>query len=186
MPAVRTCKRVYGTISTIPKSRKHSSPHAMTRKSAAFIVCYSVSDDNPVDSSLRKLADVGERKLENLKRWDKDTYDAVLWLRQAENREKFKAPIIEPPCLCLSVTDKRFTNAIEACFNANQLKVLVSSAIHQVQCLLRCASRCSWLRIRKITIHSIVFSMTRKDKFSGRVRESTRGFARRDPLLAHP
>jgi structural maintenance of chromosomes protein 5 len=76
-----------------------------------------------MDSSLRKLADVGERKLENLKRWDKDTYDAVVWLRQEENRKKFKAPIIEPPCLCLSVKDKRFTNAVEACFNANQLKV---------------------------------------------------------------
>ena len=129
MRSVRTCKAVYGRISKIPKSRKHSSPHAVTRKSAAFIVCYFVPDYNPVDSSLRKLADVGERKLENLKRWDKDTYDAVLWLRQAENREKFKAPIIEPPCLSLSVTDKRFTNAIEACFNANQLKVLTSSIL---------------------------------------------------------
>jgi structural maintenance of chromosomes protein 5 len=75
---------------------------------------------------------VGERKLENLKRWDKDSYDAVMWLRQAENRDKFKAPIIEPPCLCLNVPDKRFANAIEACFNANQLKVLVSSATHRV------------------------------------------------------
>jgi hypothetical protein len=67
------------------------------------------------------LDDAGQRKLENLKRWDKDTYDAVIWLRQ--NQEKFKQPIIEPPCLCLSVKDKRFASAVEACFNANQLKV---------------------------------------------------------------
>jgi hypothetical protein len=70
---------------------------------------------------------VGHRKLENLKRWDKDTHDAVIWLRQ--NRDKFKQEIIEPPCLSLSVKDKRFTNAIEACFNANQLKVRTFSYV---------------------------------------------------------
>ncbi|KAJ8594009.1 hypothetical protein M405DRAFT_543679 [Rhizopogon salebrosus TDB-379] len=50
--------------------------------------------------------------------------DAVVWLRN--NQEKFKMEVFEPPMICCTVPDKRFTNAVEACFTADHLKILVT------------------------------------------------------------
>ena len=49
---------------------------------------------------LRNIQDVGNQRLEQLRRYHKHTYDAVMWLRQ--NRDKFKATIHEPIILCVS------------------------------------------------------------------------------------
>ena len=70
---------------------------------------------------LQKLDDVNVRKLQALGRWDRDTHDAIVWLRN--NRDKFKMEVFEPPIMVLTVPDKRFVNAVESCFNAPQLKV---------------------------------------------------------------
>lgn len=70
---------------------------------------------------LRRLDDANNRKLEAVGRWSRDTHDTVLWLR--ENQHKFKMEVFEPPMICLTVPDKRFTNAIEACFSGNQMLV---------------------------------------------------------------
>ncbi|KAH7912946.1 hypothetical protein BJ138DRAFT_1147123 [Hygrophoropsis aurantiaca] len=75
-------------------------------------------------NELKKLDDERHRKLQNLGQWDSDCADAVAWLRN--NLDKFKMEVFEPPMICCTVPDKRFTNAVEACFNANQLKVLVT------------------------------------------------------------
>jgi hypothetical protein len=75
---------------------------------------------------LRNLDDDNIRKLQDLAKWDRDCHDAILWLRKPENQEKFRMPVIEPPYITLTVPDKRYTNAIEACLNANQLKVPVA------------------------------------------------------------
>ena len=119
--------------------------------------------------SLQKLADMGHRKLKNSKCWDKGTYDAVLWLRQ--NRDQFKEEIIEPPCLSLSIKDKPFTGAVEACVNATQLKVRgFSAVILAFEVAEAYASRCLSLRIRKIMTNSIISPTTRGDKSSRRWR----------------
>lgn len=73
---------------------------------------------------MKKLDDQNVRKLQALSRWDRDTHDAILWLR--ENRDKFKMEVFEPPLMVLTVPDRRFVNAVEACFTAPQLKVGVS------------------------------------------------------------
>ena len=75
--------------------------------------------------SIQQLDNVDVQKLEALTRWHKDTGDTVKWLRQ--NRHRFKMEIFEPPMLSISVPDKRFVNAIEACFSANDLQVGVQS-----------------------------------------------------------
>ncbi|KAF8237930.1 P-loop containing nucleoside triphosphate hydrolase protein [Tricholoma matsutake] len=73
---------------------------------------------------LEKLDDVNVRKLQALGRWDRDTHDAILWLRK--NRDKFKMEVFEPPIMVLTVPDRRFVNAVESCFNAAQLKTFVA------------------------------------------------------------
>lgn len=72
--------------------------------------------------SLRALDDAGQRKLEELKKWDPVAYEGVVWLRK--NQHQFEKEIIEPPCLCLDVKDRRFADAVEACFGFNQMKVM--------------------------------------------------------------
>lgn len=70
---------------------------------------------------LRLLDDERHRKLENLRKEDRDCADAVAWLRN--NQDKFKMEVFEPPMISCSVPDKRYTSAVEACFGSTQLKV---------------------------------------------------------------
>ena len=79
---------------------------------------------------LQKLEDERHRKLENLRTWDRNHADAVAWLRN--NQSRFKMEVFEPPMTCCNVPDKRFTNAVEACFTANQLKVNHRRYFHPV------------------------------------------------------
>ena len=54
------------------------------------------------------------------------------WLRD-NNQRRFKMPILEPPMLSCSVPNKKYVNAVEALFGANDLQVgrlfLLSDAI---------------------------------------------------------
>ena len=56
-----------------------------------------------------------------MSKWDPDTHDAILWLRA--NNHLFRMEVIEPLFMSLSVKDRRYANAIEACFAGNQIKV---------------------------------------------------------------
>lgn len=77
---------------------------------------------------LKRLDDVDVQKLHKLQNWDRDTHDAILWLRQ--NKHRFKMEVFEPPLMCLTVPKKQFINAVESCFSAPQLKVSGVSRIH--------------------------------------------------------
>lgn len=70
---------------------------------------------------LRKLDDVNVRKLQALAKWDQATHDAVLWLRN--HKHLFKMEVIEPPFLCLTVPNKNYVQAVEACFHGSLIKV---------------------------------------------------------------
>jgi hypothetical protein len=65
-----------------------------------------------------------------MERWDKDTYDAIIWVRN--NRNLFKMEVFETPYMRLSVKRKEYANAVEACFNGNQLKVNPLSSLRQM------------------------------------------------------
>ncbi|KAF9226823.1 P-loop containing nucleoside triphosphate hydrolase protein [Gyrodon lividus] len=96
---------------------------------------------------LKRLDDERHRKLENLRSWDRDHADAVVWLRNNQNR--FKMEVFEPPMICCSVPDKRFTNAVEACFNANQLKTLVAQCEEDYELLNRSLNDSNEAGLRK-------------------------------------
>ena len=54
-----------------------------------------------VRDSLTRLEDKKNQRLEVLRRYSKHTYDAVMWLR--ENQDKFEHPVHEPVMLVVSV-----------------------------------------------------------------------------------
>lgn len=70
---------------------------------------------------LKKLDDVNVRKLQALAKWDQATHDAVLWLRN--HKQLFKMEVIEPSLLCLTVPNKNYVQAVEACFHGSLIKV---------------------------------------------------------------
>ncbi|KAK9474578.1 P-loop containing nucleoside triphosphate hydrolase protein [Dipodascopsis tothii] len=64
-----------------------------------------------VSAQMRALESEANRKLQNLQRIDRDTYEAVLWLRQ--HRDTFEDNVYEPPYLTISVKDPSLTDAVE-------------------------------------------------------------------------
>ncbi|KAF8967457.1 P-loop containing nucleoside triphosphate hydrolase protein [Flammula alnicola] len=103
---------------------------------------------------LKKQDNDDVRKLAMMQRWDKDTHDAILWVRR--NRNLFKMEVFETPFMRLNVKDKRFTNSVEACFATNQLKSFVTQCqedcdtinhhINDEQALGRKARVTTWFR----------------------------------------
>lgn len=78
-----------------------------------------------------------------------------MWLR--EHKHLFKMQVFEPPCISLAVPNKPYTDAVETCFNAMQLKVGLS--------ILLCdksdsSARHSFVNVKKTTKPSIGLSMT--------------------------
>lgn len=59
-------------------------------------------------------------KLEMLARWNRDTADAVRWLR--DNHDKFKMEVFEPPYMNVTVPDKSFVAAVESNFDTNAMQ----------------------------------------------------------------
>ncbi|KAF9236197.1 P-loop containing nucleoside triphosphate hydrolase protein [Melanogaster broomeanus] len=98
-------------------------------------------------NQLNRLDDERHRKLENLRSWDRDHADAVAWLRN--NQNKFKMEVFEPPMISCSVPDKRFTNAVESCFNVNQLKTLVAQCEEDYELLNNCLNDSNEAGLRK-------------------------------------
>ncbi|KAK9469427.1 P-loop containing nucleoside triphosphate hydrolase protein [Lipomyces arxii] len=62
-------------------------------------------------SELADLESADARKLHQLQKLSKDTYDAVIWLRQ--NKHRFKAEVYEPPILTLTIDSDKL-NMVEA------------------------------------------------------------------------
>lgn len=70
---------------------------------------------------MKQLDDVSHRKLQNLAKYDPDCAAVIHWLRK--NKHRFRMEIIEPAAVSLTVPNKNYVNAVEACFNNSQLKV---------------------------------------------------------------
>jgi len=70
---------------------------------------------------LKQLDDVSHRKLQNLAQYDSDCAAVINWLRV--NKHRFRMEIIEPAAISLTVPNKDYVHAVEACFNITQLKV---------------------------------------------------------------
>ncbi|KAF9476726.1 P-loop containing nucleoside triphosphate hydrolase protein [Pholiota conissans] len=88
-------------------------------KRASFTSALAVAQQD-----LTKQQDDDAIKLSMMQRWDKDTHDAILWVR--ENRHLFRMEVFETPFMRMSVKDKRFTNAVEACFAGTQMKSFIT------------------------------------------------------------
>ncbi|XP_037299568.1 structural maintenance of chromosomes protein 5 isoform X2 [Manduca sexta] len=63
-------------------------------------------------NKLRQLEDVGEKRLDTLRTYNEDSYNAVQWLRQ--NRDMFQHPVYEPMMLEINFTDPKFARYLNS------------------------------------------------------------------------
>ncbi|KDR84246.1 hypothetical protein GALMADRAFT_703330 [Galerina marginata CBS 339.88] len=75
------------------------------------------------EAELKQEDNADNQKLNSMSRWDKATFQAIKWLRA--NRNLFKMEVFETPFMRVTVKDKNFTNAVEACFGSH-LKTFVT------------------------------------------------------------
>jgi len=78
--------------------------------------------------SLRNLTQVTGRRMQNLHNWDIASHTVAEWLLR--NQHKFKMEIFLPPCISVSVPDKSYQAAVEACFSVPQMKVITNSIFY--------------------------------------------------------
>ena len=74
--------------------------------------------------SLTQLDSQKHQKLMELKRYDQDCAAVVEWLRQ--NKHRFKMEVFEPPVLCVTVPNRAYVDAVEACLSGMQLRTFVA------------------------------------------------------------
>ncbi|XP_028161618.1 structural maintenance of chromosomes protein 5 [Ostrinia furnacalis] len=68
---------------------------------------------------IRNLEDVDVKRLEVLRNYSEDAYNAVAWLR--ENRNMFQEPVYEPMILEINFTDPKFARYLESTVPARDL-----------------------------------------------------------------
>jgi len=61
-----------------------------------------------MNAQLQKLLDVGNQRLQELRRFNEDTYRAVMWLRG--NRQQFRGVIHEPMMLTVCTLQQPAVN----------------------------------------------------------------------------
>ncbi|KAH8827579.1 hypothetical protein DL96DRAFT_1599512 [Flagelloscypha sp. PMI_526] len=80
------------------------------------------------EDALKSMDQASAIKLNKLSRWSRDTADVVVWLRK--HKHLFNDEIFEPPYLSVDVPDKKYADAIDACFNRNQVLTFVAQNQH--------------------------------------------------------
>ena len=77
---------------------------------------------------MKKLDNVDVQKLTAMRKWDPETHDAIVWVRN--NRHLFKMEVFETPFMRLSMKNRDFADAVESCFSTTQMKVCEKASFH--------------------------------------------------------
>lgn len=102
----------------MPKPLSGASKKVTYKSTLSLTTQSSLADPG---ERLRRLNNEAHVKLQNLRRMDMDCADTVLWLR--ENQRRFRLPILEPPCLSISLKDQRYINAVDTLISHDTMKV---------------------------------------------------------------
>lgn len=103
-------------------NRKHSDLQERQRAVVDRSAIYR-ADKSSAEQTLQNLNDEAARRLLELSKFDKDCADTIFWLRR--NRHLFQMEIFEPAIVSLTVPDRRYASAVEACFSGSQLRTFV-------------------------------------------------------------
>ncbi|KAL8562706.1 hypothetical protein ACOMHN_011277 [Nucella lapillus] len=118
---------------------------------------------------LRNIQDVGNQRLEQLRRFHKHTYDAVMWLRQ--NQHKFKATINEPIILCLNMIDPRHAKFVETHIAPNDIRAFVCEDPDDLELFMRIMRDEQKLKVNAVKIPPQPLSSFRPKEPIDRLRQ---------------
>ena len=81
------------------------------------------SKQRAINNQIQKLNDINNQKMENLRRYERDTYNAVEWLRK--NIGMFKGQVLEPFQLIINVPNTANAKYIESIISRNDRKAFI-------------------------------------------------------------
>ena len=108
------------------ESRSIAREFAKTESTMNEIVAEKQAQESrrrQIENQIQKLNDVRNKKLEMLRRYEKDTYKAVEWLRL--NKDQFKGRVLEPFQLIINVPNQANAKYIESIISRNDRKAFI-------------------------------------------------------------
>jgi myosin heavy subunit len=81
------------------------------------------SKHRAINNQIQKLNDINNQKMENLRRYERDTYNAVEWLRK--NKGMFRGEVLEPFQLIINVPNTANAKYIESIISRNDRKAFI-------------------------------------------------------------
>ncbi|KAF8484425.1 P-loop containing nucleoside triphosphate hydrolase protein [Gautieria morchelliformis] len=75
---------------------------------------------------LREQDNQLNRKISSLRNWDRDCAEVIVWFLKNKESNEFARRVDLPAVVGVTVRDKKYVDAVESCFNANQLKTFVT------------------------------------------------------------
>nr|XP_008101503.1 PREDICTED: structural maintenance of chromosomes protein 5 isoform X2 [Anolis carolinensis] len=88
-----------------------------------------------VAGRIEKFENLMNVKEENLRRRFRDTYNALLWLRQ--NKDRFKRPFCEPMMLAINMKDQKYAKYVENHISSNDMRAFVFEIQEDMEIFLR-------------------------------------------------
>ncbi|XP_071522811.1 structural maintenance of chromosomes protein 5 isoform X2 [Panulirus ornatus] len=105
-------QKIYGASQSIAKLESTREEAVMDKKSSERKIAAS-------EWELASIQDVGQQRMELLKKKNHDAYTAALWLKK--NRDKFSATVHDPMCTLLNIKDPKFAKHVEGRVSVNDL-----------------------------------------------------------------
>ncbi|XP_006002040.1 structural maintenance of chromosomes protein 5 [Latimeria chalumnae] len=88
-----------------------------------------------ITNEIKQLEDMIKVKEDKLRQRFRDTYDAVMWLR--ENRDRFRGNVYEPIMLVINMRDAKFAKYVEHQIPRNDLRAFVFEGTEDMEIFLK-------------------------------------------------
>ena len=93
------------------------------------------SKHRTITTQIQRLNDINNQKLDNLRRYEKDTFNAVQWLRN--NRSQFQGEVLEPFQLSINVPNPANAKYIESIISRNDRKAFIFERADDLNVFMR-------------------------------------------------
>ncbi|XP_032490678.1 structural maintenance of chromosomes protein 5 isoform X3 [Phocoena sinus] len=122
---------------TVKQNEEHDRQRRIsnTRKMIEDLQNELKTTENCVDDHIVRFDNLMNQKEDKLRQRYRDTYDAVLWLRN--NRDKFKQRVCEPIMLTINMKDNKNAKYIENHIPSNDLRAFVFESQEDMEVFLK-------------------------------------------------
>ncbi|XP_038218178.1 structural maintenance of chromosomes protein 5 [Zerene cesonia] len=112
-------------------------------------------------NKIRNLEDVDLKRLEVLRSYSEDAYNAVMWLR--DNKNMFEQPVYEPMMLEINFTDPKFARYLEASVAARDLVAFTFESSRDMNLFMKKVRELGLKRVNAVCSPPDSFTIQRQD-----------------------